>query len=179
MLSASAWAGGIACLLLASAWALAERDRLVPLSGAATRFSSVALVAVVGARAHAASLQGIALVGRVEALVTTGYGRLVMAKAALLCVLALAGALHRGRTLPDLDAAARADQGGAGRAARAAPAAHGRGRAADARLRADGRARGQPPAVDLVGDTVRASAAFGAGQAFGAGEPGTSRCATS
>ena len=68
-------------------------------------------------------LQGIALVGRVEALVTTGYGRLVMAKAALLCLLALAGALHRGRTLPDLRRGGA--RGGLGRAAvaRAAPPA--------------------------------------------------------
>ena len=42
---------------------------------------------------------------------TTGYGRLVTAKVALLCLLALAGALHRGRTLPDLDVAARDGSG--------------------------------------------------------------------
>ena len=114
VLSASAWTGGIACLIVVSVGALAQRDRIGSLSQAAHGFSSVALIAVVGL-ALTGVLQGIALVGRVEALVTTGYGRLVMAKAALLCLLALAGALHRGRTLPDLSAAVRAQ--GAGDAA--------------------------------------------------------------
>lgn len=100
--AASVWTGGIACLLLAVPAGLAAPRRPAPLLAAvAERFSAIALLAVV-ALALSGVVQGLVLVGRIEALVTTGYGRLVLIKGALLCALALAGAMHRGRSLPAL-----------------------------------------------------------------------------
>ena len=108
VLAASAWIGGIACLLVAVPPALrplpaAEQATLLP--EVAARFSATALLAVI-ALALTGVLQAALLVGRVEALATTGYGRLVMIKGALLCLLALAGVAQRSRILPALRAAA-------------------------------------------------------------------------
>ena len=100
--AASVWAGGIACLLLAvpaGLDSLPAPARSAQLAELAARFSAIALIAVV-VLALSGVIQGLALVGRIDALVTTGYGRLVLVKGALLCLLALAGAIHRGRTLP-------------------------------------------------------------------------------
>lgn len=119
--AAGVWAGGIACLLLVVPVALAPLPpvaRSVRLAELGARFSAVALIAVV-VLALSGVIQGLALVGRIEALATTGYGRLVLVKGALLCLLALAGVIHRGRTLPALrDAAAGASPGAAAAAFR-------------------------------------------------------------
>ena len=142
--AASLWAGGIACLLLAVPAGIAPlrggaRSEL--LAEVAARFSAVALIAVV-ALALTGLIQGVALVGRIDALATTGYGRLVLLKGALLCVLALAGAAHRARTLPALRAAAQRRRA-AGTCRRRVPAsARGRGRGARRGVRGHGGPRG-------------------------------------
>ncbi len=118
--AASIWAGGIACLLLAVPAGIASLPgpaRSAQLVAVVAGFSAVALIAVV-TLALTGVIQGLVFVGRIDALVTTGYGRLVLIKGALLSVLALAGAVHRGRTLPALRAAATAgDQPGLAAAA--------------------------------------------------------------
>ncbi len=108
MLAASVWTGGIACLLLGVRPALAvlpSSAQTVVLVAVVTAFSALALLAVV-ALALTGVVQAVVLVGRIDALVTTGYGRLVMVKGGLLCLLALAGVAHRARTIPDLRVAA-------------------------------------------------------------------------
>ena len=112
MLAASIWAGGIASLLWAvrpAAGMLPQAERGSLLVASAERFSAIALIAVV-ALALTGVVQGLVLVGRIDGLVTSGYGRLVMVKGALLCLLALAGAVHRARTLPQLRSASGAAQ---------------------------------------------------------------------
>ncbi len=114
--AAAAWIGGIACLLVLSAVPAPPADRTRLLATLAGRFSAIALLAVL-AIAFSGLLEGLVLVRRVDALVTTGYGRLVAIKALLLCGLAALGAVQRGRTLPELhDAAAgTGDPAGAAR----------------------------------------------------------------
>ncbi len=110
--AASVWIGGIACLLLAVRPGLAPLPppaRSGQLVAVTAGFSALALLAV-AALALTGVIQGLLLVGRIESLVTTGYGRLVLIKGALLCLLALAGAAHRSRTLPALRAAAAAGE---------------------------------------------------------------------
>ncbi len=116
--AAAAWSGGIASLLALAAVQLPATDRTRLLAAAASRFSSIALLAVL-AIAFSGLLEGLILVRRVDALVTTGYGRIVAIKALLLCGLAVLGAVQRGRTLPDLQDAARGDGDGDGGAATA------------------------------------------------------------
>ena len=106
--AAATWTGGIACLLVLCSVPAAPADRTRLLAALVARFSAIALLAVL-AIAFSGLLEGLVLVRRVDALVTTGYGRLVAIKALLLCGLAALGAVQRGRTLPDLhDAAAGA-----------------------------------------------------------------------
>ena len=104
--AAAAWTGGIASLLVLAAVPLPPDARTRLLAAATSRFSTIALLAVL-AIAFSGLLEGLVLVRRVDALVTTGYGRIVAIKALLLSGLAVLGALQRGRTLPDLQDAAR------------------------------------------------------------------------
>ena len=116
--AAGTWAGGVASLLVLSGLRdgdHVDRRRTAALSGLLAWFSGLALVAVV-ALALSGVLQGLVLVGRIDALVTTGYGRLVAIKALLLCALAALGAVQRGRTLPELHAAAGGGEDGSARA---------------------------------------------------------------
>ena len=103
--AAAAWTGGIACLLVLCTVPADPADRTRLIATLAGRFSAIALLAVL-AIAFSGLLEGLVLVRRVDALVTTGYGRLVAIKALLLCGLAALGAVQRGRTLPDLQEAA-------------------------------------------------------------------------
>jgi copper transport protein len=103
--AAAAWTGGIACLLVLCAVPAPPADRTRLLATVVGRFSAIALLAVL-AIAFSGLLEGLVLVRRVDALVTTGYGRLVAIKALLLCALAALGAVQRGRTLPELHDAA-------------------------------------------------------------------------
>ena len=99
--AAAAWTGGIACLLVLCAVPAEPADRTRLLAAVVSRFSAIALLAVL-AIAFSGLLEGLVLVRRVDALVTTGYGRLISIKALLLCGLAALGAVQRGRTLPEL-----------------------------------------------------------------------------
>jgi copper transport protein len=115
----SVWLGGlvvlIACLPAATR-SLAPADRTRLLSAVLTRFSALALVAVCVLVATGAT-QAILEVRRIDALTTTGFGRAVLAKAALLLVLIAFGAVNRRRAIPALRrlAAAAAAPGGPGR----------------------------------------------------------------
>ena len=103
--AAAAWTGGIAGLLALLAASGDDAPSLPLLAAVVGRFSAVALLAVL-AISLSGLLEGLVLVRRVDALVTTGYGRIVALKALLLCALAALGAVQRGRTLPDLHDAA-------------------------------------------------------------------------
>jgi copper transport protein len=104
VLSVSAWLGGLVLLLFAlpfAVGALNARERLPLLAAAAGRFSRLAMVAV-GLLLASGIVQSIALVGAVDALVETAYGRLVLAKIALFLGLISFGAYNQRRLLPRL-----------------------------------------------------------------------------
>lgn len=103
--AAAIWTGGIAGLLAIATAGDGGSDETRFLASAVGRFSGIALLAVL-AIAFSGLLEGLVLVRRVDALVTTGYGRLIAIKALLLCGLAALGAVQRGRTLPELHDAA-------------------------------------------------------------------------
>lgn len=108
VLSMSTWLGGLVMLLLA--WAVAtvalpEPHRIRLLAGVVSRFSRLATV-VVGVLLLTGLVQSIVHVASVPALVETGYGRLVLAKAAIFVVLISLGAYNQRRSLPRLRRAA-------------------------------------------------------------------------
>jgi copper transport protein len=122
VLAMSAWLGGLVALLVcvpAATRALEAPDRTRLLAGVLTRFSAVALIAV-GALAATGVTQAILEVRHLDALTSTGYGRAVLAKVALLLALIGLGAVNRRRIVPALQrlAAAAAAPGGPGRALR-------------------------------------------------------------
>jgi copper transport protein len=99
--SAGVWIGGLAILLLG----------LIGLSGAdrgraARRYSTVALVSV-AVLAVSGTLRAIDEVGSWNALVSTGFGRLILVKAGLLAVLVGLGARNRYRSLPQVQGSPR------------------------------------------------------------------------
>lgn len=94
VLAVGLWLGGLAGLLLTIRLTADERT-----ARAARRFSwlatiGIAVVAITGL------LRAIAEVGTVDALLTTDFGHLVIAKAALLGALALLGAVNHFRNVP-------------------------------------------------------------------------------
>jgi copper transport protein len=104
VLAASVWVGGIACLLLAVPAAtrrLLPEDRSRLLLGAMTRFSPIALGAVV-AIALTGVIQAYIDVRSLDALFNTTYGLLVVAKVVLLLALIGFGAVNRRRIIPAL-----------------------------------------------------------------------------
>ena len=141
------WLGGLAGLLLTIGRTADERT-----ARAARRFSwlatiGIATVAVTGL------LRAIAEVGTVDALLTSDFGHLVIAKTALLAMLAVLGAVNHFRNVPAAGRTlARPAPGRVGRAARRRdgpppdgvarqPRAAGRGRGRRLRLRRPARAR--------------------------------------
>jgi copper transport protein len=92
--SVGVWLGGLAALLVALGRTPTERKAV-----AARRFSTVAGIAL-GFTALTGVLRAVDEVGQWSALVTTDFGRLVVAKAALLLVLAALGAFNRYRSIP-------------------------------------------------------------------------------
>ena len=120
VLAFSAWAGGLAILVFAVPAATkvlegGEKTRL--LAGLVDRFSVLALVAV-GVLLASGVIQAILQLESWSELVETGYGRAILAKAALLAVLIGLGAINRQRNRPRLDELARSGTeapGGAGR----------------------------------------------------------------
>jgi len=102
------WLGGLAMLLLALPAAarplrLPDRTRLWAAVG--SRFSRYALIAV-AFLLLTGIVQSVALVGSVDAVFETAYGRLVLAKIALFLALISFGAYNRRRLLPRLRALA-------------------------------------------------------------------------
>jgi copper transport protein len=110
VLAAGVWIGGIATLVLALPAAtrrLDPPDRTPLLAAVVGRFSGTALVAV-AVLVAAGVLQGVLELDAVEDLWTTGFGRAVLVKSALVLVLVGLGALNRRRTVPGLRRATRA-----------------------------------------------------------------------
>jgi copper transport protein len=100
----SAWFGGLCVLVFTlpvATGALDPPDRSRLLLAALTRFSTIALVSVI-ALAASGTVQAVVEVGSVPALVTTGFGRLVVAKVLLLATLIGLGASNRQRLIPAL-----------------------------------------------------------------------------
>ncbi len=94
---AALWVGGLAALVLTA------RSLAADLGTATARYSAVALGAYL-AVAVSGVVNGVIRVGGPEGL-TTAYGRLVLAKVALIAMLGAAGYLHRRATLPRVGAA--------------------------------------------------------------------------
>jgi copper transport protein len=115
LLCVGAWLGGLAMLLLAlpvAARRLPRLERTPLLAGVVGRFSRLAVVAV-ALLLLAGIVQSIALVGALDALVETGYGRLVLAKITLFLGIVSLGAYNQRRLLPELrTAAAGSDEAG-------------------------------------------------------------------
>ncbi|ROR43011.1 cytochrome c oxidase assembly protein [Kitasatospora cineracea] len=95
VLAAAVWVGGLAGLLV-----LAVRDRPA-LAGAVRRFSPLALWCLIAVAASGTANAALRLESPAD-LLHTRYGQLVLAKAALLVLLASIGHLHRRRCLPRL-----------------------------------------------------------------------------
>jgi copper transport protein len=105
--SMSAWLGGIAVLVLALRAAttrLEPEDRTPLLVATVGRFSAMAGIAFAVLLASGVA-QGIVEVASVPALVTTAFGRAVLIKLVLFCVLVGFGWVNRSRVLPALRAA--------------------------------------------------------------------------
>jgi copper transport protein len=105
------WLGGLVCLVAALPAAtrrLEAHERGPLLLNVVGRFSAVALAAVL-ALAAAGVVQAIVELERVSDLWATGFGRLLVAKSALLAVLVGLGWHNRGRLIPAL--ARRVDAG--------------------------------------------------------------------
>lgn len=94
------WVGGLVALTW---YAGVSRRRSSPLPAAARAFSPLALGALIAVGASGVLNSVVRMYGPTD-LVSTAYGRIVLAKVALLAVLVWAGAQHRRRTLSALDA---------------------------------------------------------------------------
>ena len=88
------WLGGLAGLILTVGRTADERS-----ARAARRFSWLATIGI-GTVAVTGLLRAIAEVGTLDALLTSDFGRLVIAKTALLAFLALLGAVNHFRNVP-------------------------------------------------------------------------------
>jgi copper transport protein len=109
VLSMSAWAGGLALLVLAVPAAtrrLDPGDRTGLLAACLARFSPIALAAVV-ALVATGTVQSIVHLESLGDLTGSAFGRATLAKIALLVALVALGALNRRRSLPRLRALAR------------------------------------------------------------------------
>ncbi|HYI38284.1 MAG TPA: copper resistance protein CopC [Thermoleophilaceae bacterium] len=118
----SAWVGGVAVLVLVLPLATrqlgtGERTRL--LATVVARFSTIALAAV-GTLVATGVLQSVVHLQAFGDLVSTGYGRAILIKSALVLLLVAAGTVNHRRTLPRLRERAGAGEtpGGPGLALR-------------------------------------------------------------
>jgi copper transport protein len=104
VLCMSIWLGGLAMLLIALGLcgrALSARESTPLLASVVGRFSRMATV-VVAVLVAAGITQSVVLVGSVDALVETAYGRLVVAKVCVLLLLLALGAYNQRQSLPRL-----------------------------------------------------------------------------
>ncbi len=100
----SLWLGGLVALLVAlpaATRALDPPKRTALLLESLRRFSPLALASVL-ALAATGTVQAVIEVASFDALVETGFGRAVLAKAALLSVLVVLGYRNRARLIPAL-----------------------------------------------------------------------------
>lgn len=105
VLAMSAWAGGLATLLLAVPAAttrLEPADRTRLLASLLLRFSPMALIAV-GVILLTGVVQAVIEVGSFPALIETAFGRAVLIKFVLLLILVGFGAFQRRSLLPQLE----------------------------------------------------------------------------
>lgn len=105
----SVWLGGLAMLLVAMplvSGALTSAEKTPLLATVVGRFSRVATI-VVALLVATGIVQSIVLVGSIDALSETAYGRLVLAKVAALLLLLGLGAHNQRRSLPRLRRLAR------------------------------------------------------------------------
>jgi copper transport protein len=108
VLAMCTWLGGLVLLLLAlavTARSLSPGDRTPLMATVVGRFSRMATI-VVPLLLLTGIVNSIVLVASFEALVQTAYGRLVLAKIALVLALLSLGAVNQRRTLPRLKALA-------------------------------------------------------------------------
>ena len=110
LLAAGAWLGGL--IPLSRAMAAARRARGEGACGAAAamlgRFSGMGYIAV-GVLAASGLVNGWLLLGGLEPLITTTYGRVLLAKLALFAVMILAAAINRFWVTPALERATADD----------------------------------------------------------------------
>ena len=99
VVAAGVWVGGLALLALALVTAGGDRGSLA--SRSVPRFSTVALVSVV-ALLSTGVWNSVVELDAIDQLWTTDYGRLLLAKLALLAALVALGAVHRRVSLPRL-----------------------------------------------------------------------------
>lgn len=98
--AAAVWAGGLAFVVLALAWSGTERWSLA--RTAVPRFSTLALISV-AALVVAGIVNGYLQIRSWSELVETAYGRLVLAKAALLLPIVALAAWNNRRAVPRLE----------------------------------------------------------------------------
>ncbi len=95
ILAVGLWIGGLACLLLVIRRRPADEASAIT----AARFSRLATIGI-AVVAITGLLRAISEIGTLDALVSTDFGRLVLAKTALLGVIAGLGAINRFRNVP-------------------------------------------------------------------------------
>ncbi|HEX3428513.1 MAG TPA: copper resistance protein CopC [Candidatus Limnocylindrales bacterium] len=95
VIAAGLWIGGLLGLLLA----MRHRDPDASTARATKRFSRIATAGIAGV-AVTGVVRAISEVGTIDALVATDFGRLVIAKTALLAILAVLGAINHFRNVP-------------------------------------------------------------------------------
>lgn len=106
----SLWLGGLLALIALVPYALrgvAQDQRAAPLAAVVSRFSRLALAAVV-ALGLSGAIQGLLLIRSSHAVIHTDYGRAVVAKSCLLMALIALGVVSRHRALPAIRLAAAA-----------------------------------------------------------------------
>ncbi|MFI5254398.1 MAG: copper resistance protein CopC [Candidatus Limnocylindrales bacterium] len=101
VLAVGLWLGGLVALLVALRWMNGD-----PAARAARRFSRLATVGI-AVVALTGLLRAVPEVGTLDALVATDFGRLVIAKSALLGVIAVLGAINHFRSVPAAGASQR------------------------------------------------------------------------
>jgi copper transport protein len=115
LLSMCTWLGGLVMLVIAlpiAAGALVSEDRTPLMASMVGRFSRMAMISVT-LLLLTGIVNSVVLVASFDALVETAYGRLVLAKIAVLGVLVSLGAFSQRRMLPQLRAlTARGDPPG-------------------------------------------------------------------
>jgi len=103
LVAAGAWAGGLLPLALFLAAAGRHNDpNALPLAATVTRRFSTLGVVMVGAVLATGTVNTWHLVGSIEGLIATTYGRLLVTKIAVFLLMVIVAAINRFRLLPNL-----------------------------------------------------------------------------